>query len=172
MLAAQVFGSKESEVEVAGGMMVRGIELTDGETGSLPPYLAAAAAMESRAFPAYSYDPSAGPNWASRFDLEANSQVEADWPVQDFTYEDENHQRVRAATGQPWPVPDGALGAQRARPHLAELLLLVVERGLAGLLLLAIAREVAAAPRDARAREIRRRELLARAARDATERPP
>jgi UbiD family decarboxylase len=36
MLAAQVFGSKESEFDVAGGMMGRGIELTDGETGSLP----------------------------------------------------------------------------------------------------------------------------------------
>lgn len=67
---------------------------SDG-SGSLPPYLLAAAAMESRAFPAYSYDPAAGPNWASRFHLEANSQLEADWPVQEFTYEDENHQRVR-----------------------------------------------------------------------------
>ena len=36
MLAAQVFGSKESEFDVAGGIMGRGIELTDGETGSLP----------------------------------------------------------------------------------------------------------------------------------------
>ena len=70
-----------------------------GESGSLPPYLVAAAAMESRAFPAYTYDPSAGPNWASRFHLEANSQVEADWPVQDFSYEDGNHQRVRTETG-------------------------------------------------------------------------
>src|SRR5437667_2919551 len=47
--------------------------------GDLPPYLAAAAAMESRAFPAFSYDPSAGADWASRFDLEANPQVELDW---------------------------------------------------------------------------------------------
>jgi hypothetical protein len=65
-----------------------------GNIGTLPPYLNAAAAMESRAFPAYCYDPSAGPNWAARFYLEANSQVEADWPAQSFTYEDENHQRV------------------------------------------------------------------------------
>ena len=36
MLAAQVFGSKESEFDVAGGMMGRGIELTDGEFVSLP----------------------------------------------------------------------------------------------------------------------------------------
>jgi len=67
-----------------------------GESGGMPPYLAAAAAMESRAFPAYTYDPSAGPNWASRFHLESNSQVEADWPAQLFSYEDENHQLVRA----------------------------------------------------------------------------
>jgi hypothetical protein len=69
-----------------------------GDTGTLPPYLNAAAAMESRAFPAYTYDPSAGPNWASRFYLESNSQVESDWPVQNFSYEDENHQRVRVDT--------------------------------------------------------------------------
>ena len=36
MLAAQVFGSKESEFDVAGGMMGRGIELTEGEFVSLP----------------------------------------------------------------------------------------------------------------------------------------
>ena len=36
MLAAQVFGAKESEFDVAGGMMGRGIELTDGESVSLP----------------------------------------------------------------------------------------------------------------------------------------
>ena len=65
-----------------------------GNTSDLPPYLMAAAAMESRAFPAFSYDPSAGPNWASRFYLEANSQVDLDWPIQGFAYEDEQHQRV------------------------------------------------------------------------------
>jgi hypothetical protein len=70
-----------------------------GDAASLPPYLAAAAAMESRAFPAYTYDPSAGPNWASRFHLASNSQVEADWPVQAFSCEDENHQRVQSESG-------------------------------------------------------------------------
>jgi len=64
------------------------------EASDLPPYLMAAAAMESRAFPAFAYDPSAGPNWASRFYLEANSQVDLDWPIQGFAYEDEQHQRV------------------------------------------------------------------------------
>jgi hypothetical protein len=67
-----------------------------GGRGALAPFLVAAAAMESRAFPAYTYDPSAGPNWASRFHLESNTQVEADWPVQAFSYEDDKHQRVAA----------------------------------------------------------------------------
>jgi 4-hydroxy-3-polyprenylbenzoate decarboxylase len=36
MLAAQVFGMKESELDVAGGMMGRAIEMTDAECVSLP----------------------------------------------------------------------------------------------------------------------------------------
>ena len=64
-----------------------------GGTG-IPPYLAAAAAAESRAFPSFTYDPSAGANWASRFSLAGNSQVERDWPVQRLDYEDEAQQRV------------------------------------------------------------------------------
>ncbi len=65
-----------------------------GKAVGLPPYLAAAAAMESRVFPAITYDPSAGPNWAARFHLDANSQVDLDWPVQTIAYEDERHQKV------------------------------------------------------------------------------
>jgi ferredoxin len=64
------------------------------KSSGLSPYLMAAAAMESRAFPAFTYDPSAGANWAARFYLEANSQVELDWPVKGFAYEDEQHQSV------------------------------------------------------------------------------
>ncbi len=56
--------------------------------GSLPPYLAAAAAAESRAFPTFVYDPSIGADWASRFSLATNSQVDVDWPVQRVDYED------------------------------------------------------------------------------------
>jgi len=50
--------------------------------------------MESRAFPAFTYDPSAGPDWASRFSLSDNPQPDIDWSLQDFAYEDEQHQRV------------------------------------------------------------------------------
>jgi len=62
--------------------------------GLLPPYLLAAAAMQSRAFPAFSYDPAAGPDWATRYSIDGNPQPEADWPVHEFGYEDEAHQRV------------------------------------------------------------------------------
>ena len=62
--------------------------------GGPPPYLSAAAAMQSRAFPAFSYDPSAGRDLASCFSLEENPQPEADWPKHDFTYEDDAHQLV------------------------------------------------------------------------------
>jgi 4Fe-4S single cluster domain of Ferredoxin I len=66
----------------------------DGRSTSLPAYLVAAAAMESRAFPGVVYDPSAGPDWASRCDLEANPQLDLDWPVHRFAYEDADRQRL------------------------------------------------------------------------------
>jgi ferredoxin len=59
-----------------------------------PPYLVAAAARESRAFPVFTYDPEAGPDWASRFCLGGNPQPEADWPVHGLAYEDQDHQRL------------------------------------------------------------------------------
>jgi len=60
----------------------------------LPPYLTAATAMWSRAFPAFTYDPAAGDDWASRFSIEDNPEAEADWPVQRFSYGDEDLQKV------------------------------------------------------------------------------
>ena len=63
------------------------------EATGLPPFLTAAAAMDARAFPALTYDPAAGPDWASRFSLQGNSQPDRDWPVQSLAYEDEAHQR-------------------------------------------------------------------------------
>ncbi|MCM2253457.1 MAG: ferredoxin [Ramlibacter sp.] len=66
----------------------------NASAAGVAPYLMAAAAMESRAFPAFTYDPSAGANWAARFCLQSNSQVELDWPVKGFAYEDEEHQTV------------------------------------------------------------------------------
>ncbi len=65
-----------------------------GAGGSLPAYLASAAAMQSRAFPAFTYDPAAGPDLASRFSLENNPQPERDWPVEKFSYADQELQAV------------------------------------------------------------------------------
>ncbi len=59
----------------------------------LPPYLLAAAAVESRAFPAFVYDPGAGEGWSSRLSVGVNPQAEVDWPVHHLSYEDEGLQR-------------------------------------------------------------------------------
>jgi len=105
------------------GLAYRGPALFSVFSGSaakasgLPPYLMAAAAMESRAFPAFSYDPGAGPNWADRFCLAANSQVDLDWPVQGFAYEDEQHQRV--AEQLPFTLVDFLASDRRYASHLA-----------------------------------------------------
>ncbi len=69
-----------------GGMAYQGPALfsvfsgAGGQTDGLSPYLCAAAALESRAFPAFAYDPSAGSDWASRFSLDGNPQLDRDWP--------------------------------------------------------------------------------------------
>jgi len=63
--------------------------------GAVPGYLQAAAAMQSRAFPAFTYDPDAGSDLASRFSLANNPQPEIDWPVERFEYADPDLQTVR-----------------------------------------------------------------------------
>ena len=66
---------------------------------SISQYLSAAAAVESRAFPPFSYDPLAGDNLAARFSLENCPQPEDDWPVEPFEYADEEWQRVTERAG-------------------------------------------------------------------------
>jgi hypothetical protein len=76
-----------------------------GACGGAPgqtPYLTAAAALESRAFPAFVYDPSAGANWAVRFSLEGNPQPELDWPIHRFEHEDAKHQVVTGNVAFTW----------------------------------------------------------------------
>jgi ferredoxin len=86
---------------VEGGMGCRGPALfsifagAPAAAGDLPRYLTAAAAMESRAFPAFVYDAAAGDNWATRFSLEHNRNPDTDWPVEPFEFADEGLQRVR-----------------------------------------------------------------------------
>ncbi len=65
-----------------------------GNAPGAPPYLRAAAAMESRAFPDFTYDPAAGSDWISRLSVDENPQAEADWPIHRFSYEDEDLQKI------------------------------------------------------------------------------
>jgi ferredoxin len=82
-------------------------------------YLAAAAAMESRAFPAFVYDPSGGPDWASRFRLDDNPQPELDWPIHGFEYEDAQHRRVHLDLA--FTFADFAAADPRFASHVARL---------------------------------------------------
>ncbi|MDH5286840.1 MAG: hypothetical protein OEX23_09435 [Betaproteobacteria bacterium] len=90
-----------------------------GAEGALPTYLAAAAAMESRAFPAFAYDPHAGATQAARFALEDNPQPEADWPVEPLEYADEALQRVRQE--MPFTIADFMLCDRRYASHFARI---------------------------------------------------
>lgn len=67
--------------------------LTNPET-PLPAYLVSAAALESRVFPAFSYDPRGGNGLASRFDISCNPELEVDWPSRELRFEDEKLQAV------------------------------------------------------------------------------
>jgi hypothetical protein len=64
----------------------------DSSTG-LPDYLIAAAAMESRVFPAFSYDPAAGRGLVDRFSIRSNPDLESAWPRRQLSYEDEALQK-------------------------------------------------------------------------------
>ncbi len=105
------------------GLAYRGAALfsvfsgANGHTGDIPPYLVAAAAMESRAFPAFSHDPSAGAEWASRFNIEDNPQPERDWPIHHFVYEDVEHQR--AASDLDFTFADFVACDRRYADHFA-----------------------------------------------------
>jgi len=63
-------------------------------TPAVAPYLRAAAAAESRAFPAFVYDPAAGGDLAARFSLAGNPQPQAAWPAHRLDYEDHELQRA------------------------------------------------------------------------------
>jgi hypothetical protein len=90
-----------------------------GSTGhaDLPSYLLAAAATESRAFPTFVFDPSAGTDWASRFRLDDNPQVERDWPIQTIAFSDEAHQRQ--AQSLCFTLVDFVAGDRRYAKHFA-----------------------------------------------------
>jgi ferredoxin len=83
---------------LADGLVAAGPALfclfSPGENSALPPYLAAAAAIESRLFPTLVFDPDKGDTLAECFSLGTNPQPDRDWPIHSFTYEDEQMQAV------------------------------------------------------------------------------
>jgi ferredoxin len=85
--------------------------------GVLPGYLASAAAMQSRAFPAFSYDPGAGPDLAARFSIENNPQPERDWPMEEMSYADQDLQSVTEAVA--FTFADFAVCDPRYAGHFA-----------------------------------------------------
>ncbi len=84
---------------------------------TLPAYLSAAAAMDARAFPAFTYDAAAGDNWATRFSLENNRDRESDWALDSFEYADDDLQRVRVPVA--FTYADFALADRRYAHHFA-----------------------------------------------------
>jgi len=80
-------------LEYMGAALISVFSGAGGESGALPPYLVAAAAAESRAFPAFCYDPTA--ENGARFSLAGNPQPDKDWAVREVAYEDAALQRVR-----------------------------------------------------------------------------
>jgi ferredoxin len=52
----------------------------------LPVFLDASSAIESRIFPAFTCDPSRGPDLADRFEVGNNTQADQSWPVESFRY--------------------------------------------------------------------------------------
>lgn len=81
-------------MEYAGSALFCVFSGTAAGGDGLPAYLVSAAAMQSRAFPAFTYDPGTGTDLASRFCLEHNPQPEAAWPVTSFEYADADLQRI------------------------------------------------------------------------------
>lgn len=78
-----------------GGTLFSVFSGATGETASLPPYLNGAAALESRVFPAFTYDPSRADGERLPLSLEHNPQPQLEWPVHELDYEDAGLQRAR-----------------------------------------------------------------------------
>lgn len=58
-----------------------------GSSRTLSPYLASAAALESRAWVSFTYHPGRGSTWAERFTIAETPQHDQDWPISPFTYQ-------------------------------------------------------------------------------------
>lgn len=81
----------------------------------LPLYLDAGSAMESRIFPAFSYDPAAGPGLAERMEVRNNNQPGWAWPLESFKYRAADGNDSALETG--FTAADFLLNDQRLAQH-------------------------------------------------------
>ncbi|MDE3101574.1 MAG: ferredoxin [Chloroflexota bacterium] len=93
----------------------------------VPPYLIAAAAKGSRAFPTFTYDPRAGDSWHERLWLEGDGRSDAVWPVHRLSYADGSLQRVTEEVA--FTLADLAVCAPRRSRDLARVLPTAVPSG-------------------------------------------
>jgi hypothetical protein len=99
--AAQISAGRDrlfAGLAAAGPALVSVYSGAGGQTDGIPAYLLAAAAVESRAFPSFVYDPAAGHDLASRFALDGNPQPGQDWPQYELSYQDALCQQVSETT--------------------------------------------------------------------------
>lgn len=87
------------------------------EDNALSPYLVAAAALESRVFPSFSYDPSAGAGLRERFDISNNPEPAEDWVMRELHYENPDLQSVRQMLA--FTPADFAVTSARNAAHFA-----------------------------------------------------
>lgn len=81
----------------------------------LPLYLDASSAMESRIFPAFSYDPSRGTDLADRMEVADNNQAGRPWPMETFRYRAADGGERTVETG--FTAADFLLNDQRLEHH-------------------------------------------------------
>ena len=86
-----------------------------GEDVGLNGWLVAGAALEGRVHPFFQVNPGAGDSFADRVDFGGNPQPDRDWPVHDFSYRDQDGDRVE--TRLAFTFADYALLISRLHQH-------------------------------------------------------
>jgi len=89
--ASSLYRLRESVMHGLSGDRPALFSVYSGTLGELAPYLVAAAATESRAFPNFVYNPASGVDLAARFNLGGNPHSQHDWSRHTFQYEGVEH---------------------------------------------------------------------------------
>ena len=106
----------QAVVRSAGPSLVSVFSGVSPGTRHLPPYVTAAAALESRAFPALHY--TSGADRSPALSIEANPQPGADWPIYDFAYDDVGHGKASEAIA--FTLADFVVADARSADHFAD----------------------------------------------------